>query len=114
MRRIKLLLLFTVVFGIGVSVGAAVSTQKMMLEDEVYLSPTSGTSLKMLLDSRNLGGARSRSEKLPFHRVRTREITLMARPRFFTSSRGSSSTSSMARAICSNRACSVSCARRMK
>ena len=56
MRRIKLLLLFTVVFGIGVSVGAAVSTQKMMLEDEVYLSPTSGTSLKMLLDSRNLGG----------------------------------------------------------
>ena len=63
MRRIKLLLLFTVVFGIGVSVGAAVSTQKMMLEDEVYLSPTSGTSLKMLLDSRNLGGGRGRDRR---------------------------------------------------
>ena len=55
MSRFKLSLLILLVFGVGISVGAMVSTQDMSFKDEVYRSP-GGTEMRILLDSRNLGG----------------------------------------------------------
>jgi quercetin dioxygenase-like cupin family protein len=50
------LIFLPIVFGIGVAVGASVSTrQDMGLEGGLYRSP-SGTTLRLLLDERNLGG----------------------------------------------------------
>jgi quercetin dioxygenase-like cupin family protein len=45
-----------VLFGTGVTVGAFLSPQDMSLVGHVYESPTSGTTIRMLLDEANLGG----------------------------------------------------------
>lgn len=55
MRR-YLLGLLPVVFCSGIAIGARWSPQDMSLEGEVYRSPT-GTTLRLLLDESNLGGA---------------------------------------------------------
>lgn len=44
------------VFGSGFSVGALSARQDMSLVGHVFESPTSGTSIRMLLDEANLGG----------------------------------------------------------
>ena len=48
--------LVILVFGAGLSVGAKRTTQDMAHESELYKSPTSGTTIRMLLDESNLGG----------------------------------------------------------
>jgi quercetin dioxygenase-like cupin family protein len=56
MKLTKLAVGITVVFGAGVFVGGA-RTQTMSLEGRLFKSPTSGTTIRMLLDESNLGGA---------------------------------------------------------
>jgi len=56
MKYFKLAVLVSLVFGAGISVGARRSIQDMSLPGDIYKSPTSGTTIRMLLDERNLGG----------------------------------------------------------
>lgn len=54
--KTRFLVLVLLVFAVGVAVGASLSeTQDMALEGETFRSPT-GTTLRLLLDERNLGG----------------------------------------------------------
>lgn len=54
MRTVKLAAVLLGVFGAGVGTGAL--SQSMSLEGELYTSPSSGTTIRMLLDETNLGG----------------------------------------------------------
>lgn len=54
--RWKLALTVAIVFGAGLLLGTASPFQTMGYESKTYRSPTSGTTLKVLLDERNLGG----------------------------------------------------------
>lgn len=56
MKRIQWMLLLVGVFGAGMFVGAAPGSQDMSHQGRVFESPT-GTTLRMLLDAENLGGA---------------------------------------------------------
>ncbi len=57
MKSIFSIALAALVFGAGLTVGSMRSTQDMAHPDEIYESPASGTTIRMLLDERNLGGA---------------------------------------------------------
>ena len=54
MKSLKIVVLLLAVFGFGISLGAY--SQSASLEGVVYKSPTSATTIRMLLDESNLGG----------------------------------------------------------
>lgn len=54
MKCFRYALLLTSIFAAGAALGAI--SQSMSLEGHVYQSPTSGTTIRMLLDEANLGG----------------------------------------------------------
>lgn len=57
MRAVKLMVLILGVFGAGLAVAVGAVSQDMSLDNAIYKSPTSGTTIRMLLDESNLGGA---------------------------------------------------------
>ncbi len=98
MRHFILAFAGVVLFGTGVTIGAFLSPQDMSLVGHVYQSPTSGSTIRMLLDEGNLGGKEIDIGEITFPAgVNSGEHLHGATEIFYVLS-GQSSTSSTARA----------------